>query len=327
MIIYVKGDLFKSPAKVLVNTVNTVGVMGAGIAKEFKKLYPNMFNRYQQFCEEGLFKIGSLWIYKTDNKFILNFPTKDHWRNPSKTEYIKAGLEKFIAAYSDYGISSIAFPHIGCGNGELHWEREVHPLMIKYLKDLPIDIFIYDHVQNIKPEHKDIETMKSWLRSNPQSLAFIEFWDDIVAFLSKDVYVKNKINDSSAEISLYQNGQGTGIRISHSSESFLETIKNKLTKLLPSIFIKDQDIIIRKEAMLSLWQTVRERGFCAPEMMPSGIDSLWNYLFPLLSKLDYLIPIEFTNQNNVKTICLQFFKPDSYLNFGKMETSCLAHTV
>jgi len=80
MITFVKGNLFESPAKVLVNTVNTVGVMGKGIAKTFKEIYPDMFKEYQGFCEKGQFKIGQLWLYTTKHKWILNFPTKKQWR-------------------------------------------------------------------------------------------------------------------------------------------------------------------------------------------------------------------------------------------------------
>lgn len=141
MITYVVSDLLKSPADVLVNTVNTVGVMGKGIANDFKKVYPEMFVRYQKLCERGQFNIGQLWIFKKKNKWVLNFPTKKHWRNPSKIEYIENGLEKFVKTYAEKGITSISFPMLGCGNGELNWETEVRPLMEKYLRNIPIDIY------------------------------------------------------------------------------------------------------------------------------------------------------------------------------------------
>ena len=143
MINYVSGNLFDSPAQVFVNAVNTVGVMGKGIAKEFKERYPEMFHRYQALCESGEISIGKLWLYKTPDKWILNFPTKKHWRQPSRLEYIEAGLARFVESYSDYGIYSIAFPALGCGHGGLDFDSQVRPLMEKYLSDLPIDIFVY----------------------------------------------------------------------------------------------------------------------------------------------------------------------------------------
>ena len=125
MIVYVSGNIFESPAQVIVNTVNTVGVMGKGIAKEFKRIYPDMFDKYRELCENQELNIGQLWLYKTSNKLILNFPTKKHWRSPSRTEYIEEGLKKFQEIYTKWGIHSIAFPPLGCGNGELNFERHV----------------------------------------------------------------------------------------------------------------------------------------------------------------------------------------------------------
>ncbi len=143
MIHYVVGDLFASEATVLVNTVNTVGVMGKGIAKDFRRRYPHMFKEYRALCKQGRFDVGQLLLYKTPHKWILNFPTKRHWRNKSKIEYIEAGLKKFVSIYEAEGIESIAFPMLGCGNGQLDWESEIKPLMEEYLADLPIKIYIY----------------------------------------------------------------------------------------------------------------------------------------------------------------------------------------
>ena len=139
MITYVDFSIFESPAKVLANTVNTVGVMGKGIALEFKRVYPEMFKEYQRLCEGGQFHTGDLWLFKTSHKWILNFPTKRHWRNRSKPEYIEAGLRKFTHMYSDAGITFVSFPMLGCGNGELDWKSQVKPMMEQYLRGLPID--------------------------------------------------------------------------------------------------------------------------------------------------------------------------------------------
>ncbi len=119
MIMYVEGDLFSSTAQVLVNTVNTVGVMGKGIAKEFKRIYPDMFRKYQEYCEAGRLQPGTLFLYRTRNKTILNFPTKRHWRQKSRLSDIEAGLKTFVAQYVEMGIYSIAFPQPSCGNAIL----------------------------------------------------------------------------------------------------------------------------------------------------------------------------------------------------------------
>lgn len=143
MIRYLTGDLLASSAQVLVNPVNVVGVMGKGLAKQFKDHYPEMFKEYAQVCKAGDLDIGLLWIYKTADKWILNFPTKKHYKDPSKFEYVELGLKKFVDSYETLGITSIAFPQLGCGLGGLNWESQVKPLMELQLTDLPIDIQIY----------------------------------------------------------------------------------------------------------------------------------------------------------------------------------------
>lgn len=142
MITYLEGDLFTSPAQVIVNPVNTDGVMGKGIALECKKRYPKMFDHYKMCCDKKQLEIGKLMIWYAADYWVLLFPTKKHWHNPSKLEYIEKGLIKFVNTYAEKHIVSIAFPRLGCGNGGLHWD-EVKPLMEKYLNPLPIDIFIY----------------------------------------------------------------------------------------------------------------------------------------------------------------------------------------
>lgn len=143
MITYIDSDLFQSSAQVLVNTVNTVGVMGKGIALEFKRLYAEMFKEYQTLCKNKQFDIGQLWLYKTTHKWILNFPTKRDWRQKSQPEYLEKGLEKFSATYEEHGITSISFPMLGCGYGGLDWETQVRPLMEGFLQKLPITIYIH----------------------------------------------------------------------------------------------------------------------------------------------------------------------------------------
>ena len=142
MIKYIEGDIFDSPAQVIVNTVNTVGVMGKGIAKEYKERYPEMYLLYQQACRSQRLTIGKLMLWYGEDRWVLNFPTKEHWRGKSKIEYIEKGLQEFCDKYADYNIASVAFPKLGCGNGGLDW-KSVKPLMEKYLCSLPLDIYIY----------------------------------------------------------------------------------------------------------------------------------------------------------------------------------------
>ena len=155
MLTYRRTSVMDSPAQTLVNTVNCVGVMGKGIARAFKDRYPAMFAPYKRICDDQLLEPGKLWLWQGPDHSVLNFPTKVHWRDPSKIEWVELGLEKFVASYESRGITSISFPRLGCGNGGLDWE-EVRPLMERYLAPLPIDIFIHDYEKPIGlPEHRD----------------------------------------------------------------------------------------------------------------------------------------------------------------------------
>lgn len=137
------GNIFDSKCMTLVNTVNCVGVMGKGIAKEFKERYPQMFKEYLILCKDGKIKPGKpYYFHDLTGTSIINFPTKDHWRSPSKFSYIIDGLTWFRNSYRDLGITSVAFPPLGCGNGGLNWD-DVGPYMYKMLYDLPIEIEIY----------------------------------------------------------------------------------------------------------------------------------------------------------------------------------------
>lgn len=137
------GDIFESDCRTLVNTVNCVGVMGKGIAKCFKERYPDMYKDYKRRCTCGVVRPGTPYLFDDIlGTSILNFPTKDHWRSPSRLSYIREGLDWFCAHWDELGITSIAFPPLGCGNGGLNW-REVGPIMYEKLKGLPIDIEIY----------------------------------------------------------------------------------------------------------------------------------------------------------------------------------------
>lgn len=171
MIVYTDTNLFLSPAQTLVNTVNTVGVMGKGIAKDFKHYYPQMFDHYRQICLAKQLDVGMLQLSKSEpvlyrkkptgqsrQRWVLNFPTKRHWRAKSKLEYVEAGLKKFVAEYGHQGIESVAFPQLGVGNGGLKWPV-VREMMEDYLGQLPIPVYI--HIYHHNTDHYDGNNKKA----------------------------------------------------------------------------------------------------------------------------------------------------------------------
>lgn len=146
MITEISGNIFDSKCQTLVNTVNCEGVMGRGIALEYKYRFPKMFDQYYDICMNGLLKTGSLLLWTGSEPWILNFPTKFRWKQPSKIEYIEDGLNKFVSSYKRKNISSIAFPQLGVSLGGLN-ESVVSELFYKYLsplEDLDIELYNFD---------------------------------------------------------------------------------------------------------------------------------------------------------------------------------------
>ncbi len=144
MIHFVKGNMFESDADALVNTVNTVGVMGAGVALAFKKQYPKNFSEYKIACDNGELKTGSILVVKeNDGKTIINFPTKQHWKNGSEYEYIESGLKALRNELDKGNIRSIAIPPLGCGLGGLQWTK-VKEMIEKELGSSETIINVYE---------------------------------------------------------------------------------------------------------------------------------------------------------------------------------------
>jgi len=121
LIRYVRGDLFRSSASALVNAVNCAGVMGKGIALQFKKRYPRMYEDYRSRCEAEEVQLGRISLFREGGKLIVNFPTKKHWRSKSKLEDIRTGLSSLRSLIARESIPSIALPPLGCGHGGLPW--------------------------------------------------------------------------------------------------------------------------------------------------------------------------------------------------------------
>jgi O-acetyl-ADP-ribose deacetylase (regulator of RNase III) len=140
MIIEAKGNLLDAEAEALVNTVNTVGVMGKGIALQFKKAFPKNFAAYERACKAGEVKPGKMFIFEAAElsgpRFVINFPTKRHWRGSSRVEDIESGLDALVADVRRLGIRSVAVPPLGCGSGGLDWS-DVRPRIERAFAELP----------------------------------------------------------------------------------------------------------------------------------------------------------------------------------------------
>ncbi len=143
-----QGNLLEEKAEALVNTVNCVGVMGKGIALQFKQAYPENFRHYEKACKASEVQPGRMFTVATGSllnpRYIINFPTKRHWRNNSKIEDIKNGLVALVQQVERLDITSIAMPALGCGNGGLNW-ADVKPLIESAFAQLPdVQVIIFE---------------------------------------------------------------------------------------------------------------------------------------------------------------------------------------
>jgi O-acetyl-ADP-ribose deacetylase (regulator of RNase III) len=159
MIEYIDGNLLEANTEALVNTVNTVGVMGKGIALQFKRAFPDNFRQYEQACRKNEVQIGQMFTVSVGNllnsspRYIINFPTKRHWKGKSRIEDIQHGLQSLIAEIKRLRIQSIAIPPLGCGNGGLEWSQ-VKPLIEEAFAEMPADIRVLIFEPQGAPEAK-----------------------------------------------------------------------------------------------------------------------------------------------------------------------------
>jgi O-acetyl-ADP-ribose deacetylase (regulator of RNase III) len=275
MLRYVAINLFDSPAQTLVNTVNTVGVMGKGVAKAFKGLYPDMFRAYRAFCQAGRLDIGQLYLYKTPNKWVLNFPTKRDWRNPSQLEWIEAGLVKFVQSYAERGITSISFPQLGTGNGGLAWQ-DVRPLMDRYLRDLPIPVFIHTALTpaDFIPEHLDkreLQELRSEYRKPRESVSFEEFLEDLSQLLPA---TRGKSSEDGPPELIVTAGETA-------------------------------EWVIAGEDLADLWQSLVNRGALRPKDFPQRLRDRADVITPQLLSLRYIEPVPF-DENGSRAFGIRF---------------------
>ena len=177
MIEFIKGNLLSAKAEALVNTVNTVGVMGKGIALQFRETFPENYKFYQKACKQGKVQIGKMLVYDNGQfinpRYIINFPTKRHWRERSKIEEVEAGLIDLQNVIRGYGIKSIAVPPLGCGSGGLEW-NVVRPLIVDSLSQFDdVKIWVYEPVGAPKAEQIRVATERPNMTTGRAALIYL----------------------------------------------------------------------------------------------------------------------------------------------------------
>lgn len=246
------GDLFESQCQTLVNTVNTVGIMGKGIAIEFKKRFPDMYEDYVKQCAEGKVKLGEPYLYKRLTlPWILNFPTKQHWRSVSNLSDIIRGLKYLEQHYQEWGITSLAMPPLGCGHGQLEW-KIVGPTLYRYMEHLNISVELYapisTPIEEVSPEFLSREVAQPVSAGThvnntiePGLIAIVE----VLSRIEKEPYHWPIGRTMVQKIAYFATvfGLKTGLRYSRSSFGpFASDLKFKITKLVNNGIIKEEQL-------------------------------------------------------------------------------------
>jgi O-acetyl-ADP-ribose deacetylase (regulator of RNase III)/uncharacterized protein YwgA len=246
------GDLFESKCQTLVNTVNTVGIMGKGIALEFKKRFPDMFEDYVRRCAESKVKLGEPYLYKRlTPPWILNFPTKEHWRSVSNISDIVRGLNYLEQHYKKWGITSIALPPLGCGHGQLEW-KIVGPTLYRHMKKLDIPVELYAPLdtppEELTPEFlsREVEqAVVSGASINNKIESGLIAIVEVLARIEKEPYHWPIGRTMFQKIAYFATELGLKTGLSYSRGSFgpfASDLKFKITKLVNNGLIKEEQL-------------------------------------------------------------------------------------
>jgi uncharacterized protein YwgA/O-acetyl-ADP-ribose deacetylase (regulator of RNase III) len=247
------GDILDSKAQTLVNTVNCVGVMGKGIALKFKERFPDMFSDYVERCNRKEVKLGNPYLFKRLTlPWILNFPTKDHWRSVSRIEDIMQGLKYLLGHYKEWGITSIAVPPLGCGQGQLEW-KIVGPTLYRYLNQLDIPAELYAPYgtphEELQPEFLDQEPVDTFNEKVKRSSEKVKpAWVAVVEILSRleqEPY-HWPVGRTTFQKIVYiatQEGLPTGLHYQKSSFGpFSPELKGVITRLVNNGLIREEQL-------------------------------------------------------------------------------------
>ncbi|RZJ94301.1 MAG: hypothetical protein EOO60_03330, partial [Hymenobacter sp.] len=188
MLLNAEGNLLQASTDALINTVNTEGVMGKGIALQFKEAFDLNYRLYRQACKEQRVRVGEMFVTETHElvgpRFIINFPTKRHWKENSRLEYITDGLEDLKRVITEYSITSVAMPPLGCGNGGLDWQQ-VRPLIVHAMAEVAIPIQLYEPSVTIsKRERKPEAAARKLTPSRAMLLAAMRAYSSLGYSLS-----------------------------------------------------------------------------------------------------------------------------------------------
>lgn len=302
MVHYVKGNLLESTAQALVNTVNTVGVMGKGIALQFREAFPYNYRIYRNACQNKDLSVGTMLVTQDTNsagvpKIIINFPTKTHWRLPSEYAYIEQGLMSLRNEIVSRGIKSIAIPPLGSHNGGLDWMR-VKPMVEQALADVNCDVYIYE------PSREIVEKMRSErVKLTPARAMILVMFSDMrkngefasVFAAEKMIYFMQRFGAKDIfkiDYRPYFYGPYSGGKVAHMlyalNGSYIKGMGGMDTGPFDNIWLSDDAEQEANRYLEGAKDSVRLRAIC--EKTKRFLRDFYsNYSLELLSSVDYLL--------------------------------------
>lgn len=261
MLITVEAEIFQSPARVLLNPVNTAGVMSSGVSAEFKRFFPQAFTHYRSLCEAGQIEPGRLFFHQADYRTILHFPIKRHWRTAATVEIIEAGLQKLSTVWADQGIHTLAIPRFA--EGELNWDSVVRPLLETYLAPLPIPVYI--HHQPVPDTRRNIKQLDQSLNQPPLHLPFSRIWKDMRRIVRRT------------------NGQCvTGGNHAY-TVAFQDSTRYSRLVITPA---GEASMAVSMAALGELWEMLQRARLLLSVQFPSELESAVPYIIPLFARTD-----------------------------------------
>jgi O-acetyl-ADP-ribose deacetylase (regulator of RNase III) len=275
MIELAKGNILQADAEALVNTVNCIGFMGKGIARQFKQAFPANFKAYESACHAGAVQPGRMFIFDSERlinpRYVINFPTKRHWRGKSQLADIRSGLQALIGDVRRLGIQSIAVPPLGCGLGGLDW-RQVRPLIEQAFSELPdVRVLLFEPVAT--PDAKAMPVGTPRPHMTPARALFIKLMD---AYAALD-YSRTLLEVQKLAYFLQEAGEPLRLKYEAGHYGPYAANLNKVLEVLEGHFIRGYGDSQKPQAEL--------------ELLPGSVEEASGYLAGKVESLQRLVRV------------------------------------
>lgn len=290
MLTLVHSDLLLSPARVLVNPVNTVGTMSGPLGENLRQIYPEMFAAYQRLCESDQLNIGQAMLYRTAHKWILNLPIKRHYRAAIRLDAVESALRRVASIYAEQLFTSISLPAT-----ELIDTPDQQPqllaLLRSYFGTLPIMVYVHLPADPALPEARHtLATLARWLHGTPQHVPFETFWRGVALLVRRYPQLTTLENRTPFSAQFHRDE-------AHPRYMSLRLTHHEQTTFIPQTLLRD------------LWQYVILAGYAHPRHLPGGLDAVGEMIVTLLSKLSYLRAVRLQPSDQLAAIGLHYIPP------------------